>query len=379
MPFAGVSPPGGIPCPAGGVPAGSYLVAGNWIDSHDNAVAGAAPTIIGSYPPEALSNTFVYDNTPPDTLITSGPANGGHISSTSATFTFTSTESPSTFTCKLDNGSTAACNTGSATYGNLGQGQHTFTVFARDAAGNVDPSPAIRTWTVDTMAPTIAAHGNIVADPTGPGGANVTYTAPTTGDAIDGQGVATCVPGSGSLFPIGTTTVKCDATDAAGNHAAQTQFTVTVRTPYAVKQDVRAAIATLRAAATAKSDKDKLDDALKHLDNALNASWTNQSHPSDKDGDKVFNEEKEVVKKLAELVKDKKSTNPTDMALMALIARLVQVDRVLALISISEQTDPKKVAKAQDEIAKGDAERDKDTPDHADNAIDHYKNAWKKS
>ena len=51
----------------------------------------------------------------------------------------------------------------------------------------------------------------------------------------------------------------------------------------------------------------------------------------------------------------------------------------MALISISEQTDPNKVAKAMDEIAKGDAERDNDKPDHADNAIDHYKKAWKKT
>jgi hypothetical protein len=71
--------------------------------------------------------------------------------------------------------------------------------------------------------------------------------------------------------------------------------------------------------------------------------------------------------------------NPTDAALMDFLARLVQVDREMALISISEQTDPNKVAKAMDEIAKGDAERDNDKPDHADNAIDHYKKAWKKT
>src|SRR5450759_3844603 len=49
-------------------------------------------------------------------------------------------------------------------------------------------------------------------------------------------------------------------------------------------------------------------------------------------------------------------------ALMDLIARLVQADRELALISIAEEPDPRKVAKAMDEIAKGDADRDTDKP-----------------
>jgi hypothetical protein len=56
----------------------------------------------------------------------------------------------------------------------------------------------------------------------------VAYTSPATSDAVDGVGVATCAPASGSPFQLGTTTVLCDAVDAAGNHAEQTGFTVTV-------------------------------------------------------------------------------------------------------------------------------------------------------
>jgi hypothetical protein len=156
--------------------------------------------------------------------------------------------------------------------------------------------------------------------------------------------------------------------------------TLTIRAPRPVKQDVLSALMALRAAATDKKDKDELDDAIEHLNKALDPKfWIDDSHPTEKDGEKVFNEEKNVVKDLAELIKNKTSMNPTDAALMDLITRLVQVDRELALISISEETDPQKIAKAMDEIAKGDAERDRDKPDHADNAIDHYKNAWKKT
>ena len=42
------------------------------------------------------------------------------------------------------------------TYSALGDGSHTLAVRARDAIGNVDPSPAIYSWVVDTVAPTIS-------------------------------------------------------------------------------------------------------------------------------------------------------------------------------------------------------------------------------
>ena len=75
----------------------------------------------------------------------------------------------------------------------------------------------------------IAAHGNLVAEATGPGGASVGYASPATTDAVDGAGTASCAPASGSTFGLGTHTVSCNAIDAAGNHAAATSFTVTVR------------------------------------------------------------------------------------------------------------------------------------------------------
>ncbi|MDP2966952.1 MAG: ice-binding family protein [bacterium] len=76
---------------------------------------------------------------------------------------------------------------------------------------------------VDTVAPVIVVHADVSAS-----GAVVTYTSPATSDAVDGAGVATCLPASGSTFPIGNTTVTCNATDVAGNQALATTFTVTV-------------------------------------------------------------------------------------------------------------------------------------------------------
>jgi hypothetical protein len=54
----------------------------------------------------------------------------------------------------------------------------------------------------------------------------VTFSA-SAADLVDGSLTPTCVPPSGSTFPIGTTTVTCSATDTAGNTGSDT-FDVTV-------------------------------------------------------------------------------------------------------------------------------------------------------
>jgi hypothetical protein len=91
------------------------------------------------------------DNTAPDTTIDAGPS--GTVGSASATFAFSASETGSTFGCTLDGGSLTAC-TSPTTYSGLADGSHTFTVRATDPAGNTDPTPASRTWTVDLLAGT---------------------------------------------------------------------------------------------------------------------------------------------------------------------------------------------------------------------------------
>jgi hypothetical protein len=99
---------------------------------------------------------------PPETTITSGPS--GTVNSTSATFEFSSSEPGSTFRCALDNPDDSAFNpcTSPRSYpGPLSQGNHTFRVRAIDKAGNLDTSPASRSWFVDTVLPkgTISING----------------------------------------------------------------------------------------------------------------------------------------------------------------------------------------------------------------------------
>lgn len=86
--------------------------------------------------------------------------------------------------------------------------------------------PATFDLNPDLTAPAITVPGSITAQATAASGAVVTYTA-TAQDLEDPTPSFTCAPASGSVFPIGATTVTCTATDAAGN-SASASFTVTV-------------------------------------------------------------------------------------------------------------------------------------------------------
>jgi hypothetical protein len=89
------------------------------------------------------------DTTAPDTSITAGPADGSSTTSTSASFSFDGSDDVGVtgYECNLDGSSWSACSSPKA-FSGLSVDAHTFSVRAKDAAGNVDPSPATRTWTV---------------------------------------------------------------------------------------------------------------------------------------------------------------------------------------------------------------------------------------
>jgi hypothetical protein len=96
---------------------------------------------------------------PPETTVTKGPPNPDN--STSATFEFSSSEPGSTFQCALDVDAPSAYSpcTSPKTVPDVGQSLaedwHTFYVKAT-GTGGTDPTPAKRTWKVDTTAPIIS-------------------------------------------------------------------------------------------------------------------------------------------------------------------------------------------------------------------------------
>jgi|GEM_PF-6621966 len=96
------------------------------------------------------SLTIVADTTAPETVITGGPS--GTATSGSASFSFSSSERPARFDCRLDAGAWAACDS-PRSYSGLAEGGHSFYTRARDKAGNADLTPASRSWTVDLPDP----------------------------------------------------------------------------------------------------------------------------------------------------------------------------------------------------------------------------------
>jgi hypothetical protein len=98
------------------------------------------------------------------------------------------------------------------------------TCSTQDVAGN-QASTSFTVTVQDTTAPVLMLPANI-NDVSTDAGKAVSFTA-TAIDAVTPSPVVTCTPASGSTFPVGTTTVSCVTTDAAGNSASGS-FTVTL-------------------------------------------------------------------------------------------------------------------------------------------------------
>jgi hypothetical protein len=173
------------------------------------------------------------DTTAPETTITSGPT--GTTTDSTPTFAFSSSEAGSTFECRLDAGAYVACTSPKA-YSGLSTGSHSFSVRAKDAAGNVDASPATRSWTIQSAAP--ADHQPVAAyaySPTTPApGQAVSFDAssatcddaPCTytwvDDGPDGPGGAQWPLGNGKTMTFtfqdpGVKNVRVAVTDADGD------------------------------------------------------------------------------------------------------------------------------------------------------------------
>ena len=89
------------------------------------------------------------------------------------------------------------------------------------------PTCSFQVTVVDNVPPILACPPTqTVTLPAGQTSATVNYAAPEASDNCQVQSV-TCLPPSGSVFPRGTTTINCSATDAAGN-SVLCSFTVAV-------------------------------------------------------------------------------------------------------------------------------------------------------
>ena len=189
-----------------------------------------------------VTYTWTIDTVPPTAAITGSRAT--RATTPPLSFSFTASESGSTFRCRLDGGAFASCASPKQ-YLNVPPGTHTFTVQATHGAGNTGPQ-ANYSWTIDTAAPTAetaqkpAALSNVNS-------ASFSFTASQAGSTfacrLDAAAFAACVLAEGlHRFADGTHTFAVKATDAAGNTSAEMSYTWTVdTTPPAVVFSARPA------------------------------------------------------------------------------------------------------------------------------------------
>ena len=158
---------------------------------------------------------FAADPTPPEIVPhTDGKLgnNGWYTSDVTVTWSVADAQSPSSIT-------TAGCDPTTITTDTSGT---TLTCAATSDGGTASRSVTVKR---DSTPPTINFPTAVSAEATSAAGAPVVYSVSVVD--LDPSPIWTCGPTSGSLFPLGSTTVVCTATDAAGNTASAI-FPVTV-------------------------------------------------------------------------------------------------------------------------------------------------------
>ena len=176
------------------------------------------------------SYTWTIDTAAPITSIGTKPADPSN--DPAPTFTFSASE-PSTFECKLDDGNFSGCTSGIA-YSGLAEGSHTFSVHARDSAGNTG-ADATYTWTLDTVAPPTPSLDSTPPTSSTSASASFAFSDAEPGVAffcrLDGSAYTGCTsPSSFSGLADGAHSFDVKARDAVGNDSGVTSFTWTVDT-----------------------------------------------------------------------------------------------------------------------------------------------------
>ena len=182
-----------------------------------------------------FTGTGTTDPTYQWTAITGNPNNPSN--SDSATFTFTSSGSYSTFQCHLDNESISPC-TSPKTYSGLTDGLHIFEVRAVDPSDNTDFTPATYTWTIDTMYPDPPAVFGVTptSDITpiwhwtsggGNGNGTFRYQLNSEADSWSADTTATSYTPTSALS-TGSHTLYVQERDEAGNWSLSGSFAITI-------------------------------------------------------------------------------------------------------------------------------------------------------
>jgi len=221
---------------------GQYTVSVRATDGFGNTTANSNLT----------TATFTIDTiAPPATTITNKPSNPSTVKNPE--FEFTNTDAQATFTCKLDSGTPTPCagdsdhdgdgdsgdgggrnsgpTFGEMQYNNLTPGNHCFSVYATDTAGNAGPTTTY-CWTISgTTTNTIAVFSGTPQTATAGG----TFAAPlkaivknASNVGVPGVTVTFTAPGSGAsaTFAGGVNTAVTDASGVATSVVVSANTTV---------------------------------------------------------------------------------------------------------------------------------------------------------
>ncbi len=210
---------------------GNFTLA--WTDTSANVVADTMTIIKYNGQPAIAAGGYRgaylfanFDTTTPPVVTVPGnlTAEATGPAGAAATFSASATDNSGSVpvSCSPASGSTFAL------------GVTTVTCSATNAGGQSTKSFTVTVR--DTMPPVLSLPAPLIAEATSASGATVSYSA-SASDLVSGAVTVACSPASGSTFPLGTTTVNCSASDAAGN-TAHGSFTVAVRdtTPPVISQ-----------------------------------------------------------------------------------------------------------------------------------------------
>ncbi len=185
------------------------------------------------------SFTTLLDTEPPETTISSGPSDGGIVYDSTAGFAWTAVDNVQwqlTYAVRLDDGEWSEYSSDtSIQYTGLEDGDHVFRVKAMDYSGNEDPSPATRSFTIQS------APENVTSLAVQSGAGTLTFTwdhsvntmgdldhyliyfnGSTTGETLDSTESQYQATG---LDPSTAYTFKITAVDTGGNESSGVSIT----------------------------------------------------------------------------------------------------------------------------------------------------------
>lgn len=123
-----------------------------------HTMAVRAVDAAGNADPSPATSSFSVNNQNPETVITAGPDPASP--SPTGSFAFSGNSFAAGFECRIDGNAWLGCQS-PKTYTGAASGEHLFEARALSASGQPDPTPANKTWTVDTTGPSLTLGGSL--------------------------------------------------------------------------------------------------------------------------------------------------------------------------------------------------------------------------